>query len=789
MIPAQNKNNSSTSDVKHVICTNKDEELSTEDLLYQYLQPQFVQQSLSPPMSVVDHEFDIAIQSPTLVNNSPLTPSTSPSTDHYFTQLQVLQQQQLQQHCNGISSSLMDSPTSPPASGFIDDRIQLQISSFSDLKTALEDIGKDSTTHITNTPFTTPSPLQQHSTLNCPLIHQQHHLQQDTQQPPHRRRYSYFTAPTYGINNNSNGNNNNSINDTKLTPEIVDKETTTTEEDLIHLTSTDFHVPSSIRLNVESSQMLDNLMERAVSHWCCIGFKVAPISLDVIRDWNNAPPAIVYCVASISLVTFMNHNSSQSFTKQAAMVFYEQARHKMDDVFVEDMQPMVIQAYFCLSYTSNLLRLYEQQRTWGGLASIALQQHAKDISEGRPVDRLTMMCWLRWYYVDAWMCLTLNRECLLADDTPLYLAPLAEQNNESDDMPLSSIQQHVFHGLYQFAALTQYMRMYIRAIRSGTIFKKGTTSRPSTFYQNITNQLKQWYSQQHQDQQTEIHFHLCYHAMRLVILFQFLHPTECPPHDILIDCLETNLALLQSLQYLREIGCDQSTYHHMFFAIHNTAKRIYMYNFNNKGKKKHSLDRFAEEQLRINLKLLRGTQAFVNDVFKVRLYAVKIEQQFRDLRIKVEQDDKNGVCNSIIFKNNTVATAAHNSNNNNSNYSHSHSHSHYPHYTAALSTPHFSPSTLTHNYYNTTSLSLSKTTNLTKNSESSLPATPLLHPNNNNNSGAPRIVVFRQKPLKTPTTTRIRNKSTSSHYDKIKKTSFKKQFTVSTCSTTKKKPQ
>ncbi|KAI9248780.1 hypothetical protein BDA99DRAFT_590355, partial [Phascolomyces articulosus] len=418
------------------------------------------------------------------------------------------------------------------------------------------------------------------------------------------------------------------------------QETITTEEDLIHLTSADFHVPNSIRLNVQSSQMLDSLMEQAITHWCCIGFKVAPISLDLIRNWHQAPPAIVYCVASISLVTFMDHHASQSYIKEAAIAFYEQARHKMDDVFVEDMQPMVIQAYFCLSYTSNLLRLYEQQRTWGGLASIALQQHAKEIAAGRPVDRLTMMCWLRWYYVDAWMCLTLNRECLLADNIPLHLASLAQQDSEEEEM--SHAQQQVFYGLYQFAALTQYMRMYIRAIRSGAIFKSGITSCPSAFYRNITEQLKQWYAQQRQDQQTEIHFHLCYHATRLVILFQFLHPTECPPHDILIDCLETNLALLQALQYLKEVGCDQSTYHHMFFAIHNTAKRIFMYNRiddiqsqQQQLQLQHHLNRFAEEQLRINLKLLRGTQAYINDVFKVRLYAEKIEQQFRDLRITV----------------------------------------------------------------------------------------------------------------------------------------------------------
>ncbi|KAJ8660988.1 hypothetical protein O0I10_003210 [Lichtheimia ornata] len=405
----------------------------------------------------------------------------------------------------------------------------------------------------------------------------------------------------------------------------------TTDEETMHVQSTELSVPSSIRLNVESSHMLDSLMSKAVTHWCCIGFKVAPISLDMILDWHKAPPAIVYCVASISLVTFMDHKAGQAFIKQAAMVFYEQARHKMDDVFLDDMHPSVIQAYFCLSYTSNLLRLYEQQRTWSGLASIALQQHAKDIVDGRPVDRLTMMCWLRWYYVDAWMCLTRNRECLLNDDTPLGRISMLSEDVEHPE----------FRELYRFASLTRYMRMYIRAIRSGKMFADGVGGRqPSALYHNITQQLKHWYASTRrtndyivdESNSGEVHFHLCYHAVRLIILFQFLHPTLGAPQDILIDCLETNLALLQALRHLKHKGCDQSTYHHMFFAIHNTAKRIYSYSG------AEQLKSLSEEQLRMNLLLLRGTQAYINDVFKMRLYAEKIEEQFRDLRISEATD-------------------------------------------------------------------------------------------------------------------------------------------------------
>lgn len=476
------------------------------------------------------------------------------------------------------------------------DQVQLQLDSFSDLQAVLRDI----------------DPGYQHN---------------DHYQHPHQHYRSFHD--TCSDHN---------------TAQESSQQCTTTEEGLATLSSSELSVPSSIRLNIVSSSMLDSLMHRAITHWCCIGFKVAPISLDLIKDWHRAPPAIVYCVASISLVTFMDHQAGQAFVKQAAMGFYEQARHKIDDVFIEDIHPLIIQAYFCLSYTSNLLRLYEQQRTWGSLASIALQQCTRDMRAGRPVDQLTMLCFFRWYYVDAWMCLTLNRECLLPDDMPVDLNFTAS---------CSAFQQYDVHSqdLYRFAALTQYMRRYIRAMQSNRIFDTASHQQdriyPSALYLNITNQLKQWYSQQFNYHPTtgslgpttrpdlygsNVHFHLCYNAMRLVVLFRFLQPDRYPPYDILIDCLETSLCLLQSLQYLKDIGCDQSTYHHMFFAIHNTAMRIYRYE---RGPAV-SLKAYARDQLRINLMLLKGTQAYANDLFKVRLYAEKIEQQFNDLGITLD---------------------------------------------------------------------------------------------------------------------------------------------------------
>lgn len=407
-------------------------------------------------------------------------------------------------------------------------------------------------------------------------------------------------------------------------------------EDELVLKSTDLSIPSSVRLNVESSLMLDSLMDLAVTHWCCIGFKVAPISLDLIKNWRRAPLSIVYCVASISLVTFMNQQAGEAFVKQAAMVFYDQAKHKMDDVFMDDMEPLTIQAYFCLSYTSNLLRQYDQQRTWGGLASIALHQRTRDMVAGRPMDELTLLCWFRWYYVDAWMCLTLNRPCLLPDDLPTISGSQAK----------TIYADKQYYELYQFARLTRYMRKYIRAMQSGKMFVSNVVGAkpgrivPSSLYQSITSELKAWYDSQQnhlpsdsqvagpQPLEANLHLHLCYNAVRLLVLFQFLHPVYSPPADILVDCLQTNLALLQALKYLKDIGCDQSTYHHMFFAIHNAARQIYMYD-NDEA----DLKQFAHDQLCMNLMLLRGTQAYANDVFKVRLYAEKIEQEFRDLNI------------------------------------------------------------------------------------------------------------------------------------------------------------
>ncbi|KAI8979678.1 hypothetical protein BDF20DRAFT_871002 [Mycotypha africana] len=449
----------------------------------------------------------------------------------------------------------------------------------------------------------------------------------------------------------------------------------TTEEDLIHLSSSELskNIPPAIRHNLESSQLMDVLMLRAVEHWCCIGFKVAPISVDLVKNWRRAPKSIVYCIASISLVTLMDkghkkqhdqkrrqqlpngndcssHSADDMYSRQVAMAFYEQARNKFNDIVFDDMQPFIIQSYFCLSYTSNLLRLYEQQRTWGSLASIALQQvTSSKMSAAKPIDELTLGCWFRWYYIDAWMCLTLNRECLLPDQVP-WSTP--EEIERLSVIP--SDQQN----LYAFANLTIYMRRYIRALHSGKLFASyQQKSQPSAYYYRITSELTHWYSQLPPYHSiSELHLHLCYHSMRVVILYQFMTALTPPPEDIVIDCLHTNLELLQALQHLKELGCDQSTYHHVFFAIHNTAKRIFKYDHSPSIER---LKPYAKEQLQINLMLLKSTPAYAHDVFKIKLYAQKIQDQFSKLDIHIPLntitstslgEDANVKSNMFVFR-------------------------------------------------------------------------------------------------------------------------------------------
>ncbi|KAF7729553.1 hypothetical protein EC973_004228 [Apophysomyces ossiformis] len=432
------------------------------------------------------------------------------------------------------------------------------------------------------------------------------------------------------------------------------------EEELDRIVSAHITVPEEVRLHSLRFDFLETVMMIAESKWCCMGFKIAPITVDLLRSWQKAPPAIVYCIASICLVTIPVGHVSQGYCKQAAMVFYENARKKMDDIFNDDLDPLTIQSYFVLSYTSNLLRLYEHQTTWGRMAAIALLQRVQDILKGRrPLDELTVLCWCRWYYIDSWMSLTRGRDCLLPDELPLIkflpeVSVTPESSCEHDDQVHFDFRQN----LYQFARMTSYMRKYMHAERSNRLYYSvpGSDCRyPSLTYARITEELKTWYNEQISVPSdvcsgkravtqmsvgspsfcagTDVNLHLCYNSMRIVILAEFLQPDQPPPNEILVDCLCTNFALLQALGHLKEVGCDQSTYHHMFFAIHNTAHKIYIYGLDDT--RAQQFQESARRQLQMNLELLCGTQAYENDVFKVRCYAERITQELQRLNIPV----------------------------------------------------------------------------------------------------------------------------------------------------------
>ncbi|RCH94589.1 hypothetical protein CU097_007127 [Rhizopus azygosporus] len=412
-----------------------------------------------------------------------------------------------------------------------------------------------------------------------------------------------------------------------------------TEEEEMRIQNTSTTIPSSVRTDVESSHLLDVLMDQAIQHWCCIGFKIAPIKLEMIENWRQAPWPIVYCVASISLVSFLSRQHLSDFNRHVAMAFYQQARAKMDDILEDSMNPQIIQSYFCLSYTSNLLRLYEHQRTWGGLASISLQHLVK--TNSAQIDPVTLSLWIRWYYIDAWLCLTVGRDCLLPDRLPWLDLKTIEQ------LSISQVVQGDDNQQFGFACIGYYMRKYIRAIQAGKLSNTHPYE-PSGYYYQITDSLTRWYSQlptySSNSPASRLHLHICYHSMRLVVLYHFLQqPQQSPPESILIDCLTTNLELLQTLDHLKQKGCDQSTYHHMFLAIHNTSKRIFQY------KQLHALRSFAEEQLKINLALLKGTQAYTHDAFKMKLYAEMIQNQFDKMNISMEKK-QNAMPQILVFK-------------------------------------------------------------------------------------------------------------------------------------------
>ncbi|KAI9278271.1 hypothetical protein BDA99DRAFT_491692 [Phascolomyces articulosus] len=443
--------------------------------------------------------------------------------------------------------------------------------------------------------------------------------------------------------------------------------------------------------DVTNMQFLSLLLDRAASHWCCIGFKIAPIQLDFVR-YHTLPISILYCIAAISLVSDPDQQQFSTHAKDMAITLYQKARQYVDDVFFDDVEeqlsPRMIQSYFCLSYTSNLLRLYDHQRTWAAMAAIALQRQfqQKQILRQRTImteqqkhieDSDWLSCWHRWYYVDAWMSLTLHRQRLLPDDVMedntnhfLLFDDQQQQQQSFTSHQSNSLKQANY--LHHFAILAHFIRRYLRAFESHQL-----TSITSPIYYQITEALEAWYDQLPYDTQTnpiphrphhyqfnprvDIHLHLCYYAVRLVIFSRFLeqheqnNPSMMTSKILLIhNTLETNLQLLQALQYLKENKCDQSTYHHLFLTIHNAALSVYQKlvdNNNNSDNRnltrttvvyqqkeeneqyynKEKLRTIAGEQLLMNLALLKSTAAYFNDTFNMRSFATQCMDQIKYL--------------------------------------------------------------------------------------------------------------------------------------------------------------
>ncbi|KAI8967710.1 hypothetical protein BDF20DRAFT_898794 [Mycotypha africana] len=449
-------------------------------------------------------------------------------------------------------------------------------------------------------------------------------------------------------------------------------------------------LPKSVRYHSASHQLLQGLMYRAIQHWCCISFKIAPIEVDVLR--HNTPKSILYCVAAISMVT-INHNNPNSavvldndaeenspknftsskskrqlsskamedFKKDIAFYYYKQACSYLEEViFSEDedtnLSVVAIQCYFCLSYIASLLRLPHEQRTWHCLACETLKNKVNDVK----MSPALLQCWYRWYYIDAWVSIALNQESLLPDKLPFPITrpsrleeaeqpqqqsaqrgcaagrcfdgsdgtPVVDSQNQRHQQRYEPTSQHFttcitprsncymsYDTLYEFVIMAQFMRRFNRATRTGKL---------PYLYERINSETEAWWRTV---KQPNIHLANCYHSMRIVVIFSLLqyHQALCPVvhFDLLLDGLHVTLEILQGLQELKLMCCDQSTYHHMFYAIHQTLKMILL--IIRQHREFAPLETFAKQQFEMNLCILEGTDAFRDDLYQMRSIASTIE--------------------------------------------------------------------------------------------------------------------------------------------------------------------
>ncbi|KAI9483461.1 MAG: hypothetical protein EXX96DRAFT_558254 [Benjaminiella poitrasii] len=431
-------------------------------------------------------------------------------------------------------------------------------------------------------------------------------------------------------------------------------------------------LPKSIRYHSASAQLIEGLMLRAIQHWCCISFKVAPIELDMIQK-KNTPKTILYCVAAISMIILNeqqlikpsnNHQhdkkaiknvnkATEDFKKDIAYYFYEKARHFLEEIIFQDEEEdddanllrfiIAIQCYFCLSYTANLLRLTTEHRTWHYFACVLLKSKAKYANSYSALKYY----WYRWHYIDAWTAIITNQECLLPDQIPFEVKEIVSGIDGCDNsqMPIVCGNQHHTTSLdylvtpqstvpqpqkqiscymphsvqAQFVNLSQYMRKCNKAIRSNTL---------CTVYGPLTAEVERWWANQINP---SLHLKICYFSMRLVVLFSLLQVDDYQiTFDLLLDGLEITLKTLQGLEEIKFMKCDLSTYHHMFYAIHQTLKVILLH-IKRKEEYIQRLEKFAKQQFIMNLVILESLGVVNYDLYQMKSVAANIESDLYTL--------------------------------------------------------------------------------------------------------------------------------------------------------------
>lgn len=423
-------------------------------------------------------------------------------------------------------------------------------------------------------------------------------------------------------------------------------------------------LPKSVRHHFASTQLIESLMYRAIRRWCCISFKIVPIEIELLQ--NNTPKTILYCVAAISIATIstnrmngttaentklrkLSDKTAEGFKKDVAFYFYERACSYLKETIFPDEEEAfsitAIQCYFCLSYTANLLRLPNEQRTWHYLACDVLKSKADYIH----ISPALRQCWYRWYYIDAWIAISLNQECLLPDRLPFQAKKpsspkstlieghsnlIVTQQEQANNIRNCCIMSN--DTLYDFVIMTQYIRRFNRAIQSGTL---------PLLYSALTHEVAIWWATV---KDSNLHLNICFYSVRLVVIFSLLQHDYKVRSDLLVDGLDITLEILKGLRDLKLMNCDLSTYHHMFYAIHKILKAI---SFHIKQNAEFQcLESLAKQQFTMNLCILESTDAFRDDIYQMRTIGATIEADLYALGYIVDDVARSGKCSEHVFR-------------------------------------------------------------------------------------------------------------------------------------------